>query len=85
MVSLANVLIYLLVEVICYGVGRALISLFTFGRIRCERFGDSEDLGLFGRRTTLDGIYVLPAWITIIAGLVGVLLAIILGTIAYRG
>jgi hypothetical protein len=84
MQSLFPALIIFIFKVICYGVGRVVITGFTFGRIRCETLYGKEDFGWFGRKTISDGSYILSALITTIVGLIALSLAIVLGMIAYR-
>ena len=70
MYSLFPALIIFIFKIICYGVGRVVITGFTFGQFRCEPFHSSEDFGWFGRYRRLDRTYVLSALFTTILGLI---------------
>lgn len=82
--NLIPAIITFIFHVICYGLGRIVIAGFTFGRVRCETFVDTQGFGWSGVRKTSDGAYVLSAAITTMVGLVFLALAIVLGMIAYE-
>ncbi len=80
-----DLVITLIFRVICYGVGRAVIAGFTFGRIRSENFKDTDRFERHGIGKDADGTYILSAEVTALIGFVLLVLLSVLGLILYKG
>jgi hypothetical protein len=72
-----------LLQVIAYGVGRAVLPILTLGRIRAESVGDQLSFSWHGIARLPGGMYVLSHDVTSVFGLVALVLIVVGGYFAY--
>ena len=73
----------LVFQVIAYSVGRFLLPIITFGRLRAERSNDFLSFPWHGVARAADGKYVACADATAIFGLIFIVLAIVVAITSY--
>jgi hypothetical protein len=72
-----------LLEVACYGIGRATLSILTLGWMRAERLDETQSFPWYGISRLKDGQYVASGHATTMIGLALLLMGVIAGVGLY--